>query len=196
MSRASGRPWAAALVGVVALASVQAQAQQPAPVSGASLWPKWGPFIDLEGKVGTKRNLGEADLFVPLWQNEHSMLFGDARFKADDQNSHEGNFGLGYRQMLNGGWNAGLYGFYDHRRSPNANLFDQLTFGAELLGTNFDFRANSYWPIGNTEQIVGGPITPPSTASVSGTSVTVSTAATMQLYEFALRGFEIGRAHV
>ncbi len=127
---------------------------------------------------------------MPVWQNEQSMLFGDFRFKADDQNSHEGNFGLGFRKMLDGGWSAGVYGFYDHRRSPNANLFDQLTFGAELLGTNFDVRANTYWPIGNVQQAVGGPVTPQSTASVSGSGLQVFTPATMQTMEFALRGFD------
>ena len=90
----------AALLSVVAFASVQANAQDASSLSVSSLWSKWGPFIDLEGKVGTKRNLGEADLFVPLWENERSMLFGDARFKADDQDSHEGNFGLGFRRTV------------------------------------------------------------------------------------------------
>jgi hypothetical protein len=118
------------------------------------------------------------------------MLFGDFRFKADDQNSHEGNFGMGFRQMLADGWNAGLYGFFDRRRSPNANLFNQLTFGAELLGTNFDVRANSYWPVGNTVQTVGGPVTNVATASVSGTTLVVNIPATMQTYEYALRGFD------
>jgi hypothetical protein len=92
--------------------------------------------------------------------------------------------------MVADGWNMGVYGFYDRRRSTNANLFDQFTAGAELLGTNFDFRANTYWPFGNTVQTVGGPVTGPSTASLSGTSVTVSTPATMQSYEYALRGFD------
>jgi hypothetical protein len=92
--------------------------------------------------------------------------------------------------MVADGWNMGLYGFYDHRRSPNANLFDQFTAGAELLGTNFDVRVNTYWPFGNTVQAVGGPVTPASTAIVSGTTVMVSTPATTQTYEYALRGFD------
>ena len=155
-----------------------------------TLWPKWGPFLDLGGQVGTKRNIGEATLFVPVWQDERAMLFGDFRFKADDQDSHEGNFGLGFRKMLGEGWNAGLYGFYDHRRTSTANLFNQFTVGAELLGTNFDFRVNTYWPFGNTQQPVGVATTGPSTASVSGSTLVVSTPATMQTYEYALRGFD------
>lgn len=151
---------------------------------------KWGAFLDIEGKVGTKRKLGEATLFVPLWQDESTMLFGDVRFKMDDQNSHEGNFGLGVRRMMADGWNAGLYGFFDRRHSPNDNMFNQLTFGAEVLGTNFDFRANTYWPVGNTVQAVGQPTQGPTTAAVSGGTLQVTTPAMLQRFEYALRGFD------
>jgi hypothetical protein len=178
------------LAGTVTAAKSPAQAQTPASEGTFTLWPKWGPFLDLEGKVGTKRDIGEADLFVPVWQDERAMLFGDVRFKADDQNGHEGNFGLGYRRMLDGGWNAGGYGYFDHRRTPTGNLFDQLTFGAELLGTNFDLRANTYWPIGVAAQPVGQPTVGASTATVSGTSLIVNTPAILQTMEYALRGFD------
>ncbi|MCX7361077.1 MAG: inverse autotransporter beta domain-containing protein [Alphaproteobacteria bacterium] len=151
---------------------------------------KWGSFLDIEGKVGTKRNLGEATLFVPLLQDERTMLFGDVRFKMDDQNSHEGNFGLGVRRMMAAGWNAGFYGFYDRRHSPNDNMFNQLTFGAEALGTHFDFRANSYWPVGNTVQAVGQPSTGPTVGAVSGSTLQVITPAVLQRFEYALRGFD------
>ncbi len=152
--------------------------------------PKWGAFLDIGGKVGTQRSIGQATLFVPVLQDERSMLFGDVRFQADDQNSQEGNFGLGARRMLAEGWNAGVYGFFDHRRTPLANLFNQLTFGAEMLGTNFDFRANTYWPVGAVSQAVGtaSPGTP--TASVVGSTVQVFTPATLQRVEYALRGFD------
>lgn len=151
---------------------------------------KWGTFLDIEGKVGIRRNLGEATLFVPLWQDESTMLFGDVRFKMDDQNSHEGNFGLGVRRMMADGWNAGLYGFFDRRHSPNDNMFNQFTFGAEVLGTNFDLRANTYWPVGNTVQAVGQPTQGPSTAAVSGGTLQVTTPAMLQRFEYALRGFD------
>jgi hypothetical protein len=151
---------------------------------------KWTAFLDLDGKVGTQRSLGQADLFVPLWQDHRTLLFGDARFQIDDQGSWEGNWGIGLRHMLDGGWNIGGYGYYDHRRSPNANYFDQLTFGAELLGTNLDFRANSYWPVGDTVQQVGSASTGPSTAAVQGSTLRVSTPATYATMEYALRGFD------
>jgi hypothetical protein len=45
---------------------------------------KWGPHIDLEGKAGTDRNLGEADLFIPLWQDDNTLSFGSMRARMDN----------------------------------------------------------------------------------------------------------------
>lgn len=111
---------------------------------------KWGPHIDLEGKAGTDRNLGETDLFIPLWQDDDTLTFGSIRARMDDNNSHEGNFGVGIRQMLDNNWNIGGYGYFDRRHSPHGNKFNQLTFGAEALSMDWDFRANAYFPIGTT----------------------------------------------
>jgi hypothetical protein len=114
---------------------------------------KWGPHIDFEGKPGTKRNLGEADLFVPLWQDEDTLLFGSFRARLDDNDSREGNFGIALRQMQNSGWNLGGYSYFDHRRSPYGNGFNQITLGAEALSFDWDLRANAYLPIGRTSHI-------------------------------------------
>jgi hypothetical protein len=76
------------VAGASVLPSVSQAQQGPTPDDAVSrLWPKWGPFIDLDGKVGTKRDLGAVNLFVPFWQDERSMLFGDGRFRADNQGS-------------------------------------------------------------------------------------------------------------
>jgi hypothetical protein len=129
--------------------------------------PKWGASIDFEGKLGTERHLGEADLFVPLAQDDRTLFFGNARFRIDDSDSKEGNFGLGLRHMHASGWNGGVYGYFDRRETTHDNDFNQLTFGAEALGMDFDLRANSYWPIGDTTKNADAL----STASLSGTSV-------------------------
>lgn len=172
-----------------ALATAPALAQQGDWQGPFAVTAKWGPFLDVEGMVGTKRSIGELDLFVPLGQDERTLLFSDVRFKADDQNSLEGNLGLGARHMLPGGWNVGGYGYFDRRRTPNYNYFNQLTFGAELLGTNFDFRANSYWPIGQTwvsTTTSGGP----ATAVVSGSALSVTIPGSTTSTEYALTGFD------
>ncbi|WP_254869698.1 inverse autotransporter beta domain-containing protein [Thalassospira sp. HF15] len=143
--------------------------------------PKWGPHLDLEGKGGTDRNLGETDLFIPLWQDQDTLTFTSLRARMDDNNSHEGNFGLGIRQMLDTGWNIGGYGYFDRRHSPYGNKFNQLTFGAEALSLDWDFRANAYMPIGTTQYLEDSL----STVDVSGTTLMYS-----QGEERALRGFD------
>jgi len=143
--------------------------------------PKWGPHLDLEGKAGTDRNLGETDLFIPLWQDQDTLTFTSLRARMDDNNSHEGNFGLGIRQMLDKGWNIGGYGYFDRRHSPYGNKFNQLTFGAEALSLNWDFRTNAYMPFGTTQYMEDSL----STVDVSGTTLMYS-----QGEEPAMRGFD------
>ncbi|MBN8197035.1 inverse autotransporter beta domain-containing protein [Thalassospira povalilytica] len=142
---------------------------------------KWGGHIDLEGKAGTDRNLGETDLFIPLWQDDDTLTFTSIRARMDDNNSHEGNFGLGIRQMLDTGWNIGGYGYFDRRHSPYGNKFNQLTFGAEALSLDWDFRANAYLPVGTTQYMEDSL----STVDVSGTTLMYR-----QGEERALRGFD------
>lgn len=128
---------------------------------------KWGAHIDIEGKGGTDRNLGEADLFLPLSQDARTLVFADIRTRIDDQSSREGNFGLGVRHMLESGWNLGGYGYFDRRRSEYDNYFNQVTVGAEALSQDWDFRVNGYLPVGrksyNEESF--------NTAEVSGSSI-------------------------
>ncbi|MEK9844721.1 inverse autotransporter beta domain-containing protein [Thalassospira sp.] len=142
---------------------------------------KWGGHIDLEGKAGTDRNLGESDLFIPLWQDDDTLTFTSIRARMDDNNSHEGNFGLGIRQMLDTGWNIAGYGYFDRRHSPYGNKFNQLTFGAEALSLDWDFRANAYVPIGTTQYMEDSL----STVDVSGTTLMYN-----QGEERALSGFD------
>src|SRR5215472_2257378 len=135
----------AAIISVVAVclaaAPAFAQTESSAPL-------KWGPFLDLEGKAGTQRNLGTGDLFVPFAQDSTSMLFADIRGRFDDHSDDEGNFGLGVRHMLESGWNLGVYGYYDRRHTELGSSFEQGTFGVEALSLDWDFRANLYQPIG------------------------------------------------
>ena len=142
---------------------------------------KWAPHIDLEGKAGTDRNLGETDLFIPLWQDDDTLSFGSIRARMDDNNSHEGNFGLGIRQMLDTGWNIGGYGYFDRRHSPYGNKFNQVTIGVEALSMDWDFRANGYVPIGTTSYMEDSL----STVDFSGASIMYT-----QGEERALRGFD------
>jgi hypothetical protein len=173
-----------AVASVLHVLPAAGQAAADGTVAGV---PKWGPWIDFEGKAGTKRNLGEADAFLPLAQSDDTLFFGNAKFRFDDRDSLEGNLGLGLRHMLDEGWNLGAYGYYDHRRSSNDESYHQLTFGAELLGRDVDFRANSYWPIGDKARDLGG--SQQSTAALNGAAVQVVTTGVTR-EERALRGFD------
>lgn len=144
--------------------------------------PKWTPHIDLEGKGGTDRNLGEADLFLPLAQNQDTLFFGNLRFRMDDTDSREGNFGLGLRHMLDSGWNLGGYGYFDRRRTEYGNYFHQGTFGIEALSMDWDFRANGYLPVGRTKHLIDSL----STVDFSGPSILYR-----QGEERALHGFDM-----
>lgn len=139
---------------------------QTASISPQST-PKWGAHLDLEGKVGNERQLGEGDLFVPLLQNDRTMLFGNIKARMDDDASSEGNFGVGVRHMLDAGINLGAYGFFDRRRTEHANYFNQVTLGLEALSTDWDLRGNVYLPEGRRSHNVDSL----NTATLEGTTV-------------------------
>jgi parallel beta-helix repeat protein len=159
---------------------------------------RWGPWVETGGQFGKGRSLGEMNLFVPLLQNSDTLVFTDLRGKFDNNDSVEGNFGLGIRHMLPSGWNLGAYGYYDIRRSPYGNNFHQLTLGAEALSEVFDLRANAYLPVGETERRMDlgatatvGPWS--SQAVLTGTSLAiqhqaVQTITTSYMVEKALAG--------
>lgn len=116
---------------------------------------KWGAHLDFEGRWGNARSLGDAGLFAPLWQDQTALLFTDIRGRFDSQDGREGNFGLGYRRMLANGWNLGVYGYYDVRRTSLGNMFNQATLGAEMLSADWDLRANVYAPFGARSRQIG-----------------------------------------
>ena len=162
-----------------------------APLSPAAAddAPKWGAHVDVGGWLGTKRNLGEIDLFVPLAQDARTLLFTDLRIHTDDDGGNEGNFGLGLRRMYASDWNLGAYAYYDRKRTEFGNYFNQATLGVEALGRDFDFRANAYLPFGELEKFVGA-TRGGSFASIVGTAVQVTTLGDTLSEERALKGFD------
>jgi parallel beta-helix repeat protein len=167
-------------------ADASPRAIKNAPVAEA---PKWGAHLDLEGKWGNRRALGDIGLFAPLWQSATSLFFTDIRGRLDDQDSREGNFGFGLRHMLPSGWNAGIYGYYDARRTGNGSFFQQATLGAEMLSPDFDLRVNGYLPFGKRERITGTAGSAPFAEFANGT-IEIVTPASTWIAERALRGFD------
>lgn len=131
---------------------------------------KWQGHVEAEGRWGTQRSLGEAGLFIPVWQDEDTLLSADIRHRIDDANSQEGNYGLSLRQLLpDDGVILGGYAFFDRRRTPNANVFHQLTLGAEALWADYEARLNLYIPENNVKQLT--PVT--SRAVIVGSNIQV-----------------------
>lgn len=146
---------------------------------------RWGPHLDVEAAPGSRRSLGELDLFLPVSQDASSLVFANVRARFDDHDGHEGNLGIGLRRMTESGFNLGGYGYFDRRRSETGNRFNQVTVGAEALGRDWDFRANGYVPVGEKARDLGP--NGPSTATFTANTVVVSTAHTE---ERALKGFD------
>lgn len=145
---------------------------------------QWLPHLDFEAKLGNKRNLGEADLFLPLAQDARTLYFANVRTRIDNEGSREGNLGLGVRRMLENGWNLGTYGYFDRRRSSDTGFYyNQATLGVEALGPDFDLRANAYMPVGTRSHDLGNV----STAALSGSMVQVTT---LNRQERSLQGFD------
>ncbi|MEM9631327.1 MAG: inverse autotransporter beta domain-containing protein [Pseudomonadota bacterium] len=148
---------------------------------------KWSPHIEFGGKAGTKRNIGEVQVFAPILQNNDRLFFADVRGMLDSDDAKEFNAGLGVRQIIQGRWIAGVYGFYDQRLSDTGNRFHQLTFGAEAMTAGASLRANVYIPIGKT--VYSAPSS--DSVSVGSSSITVR-----EGQERAMKGvdFEAGLA--
>lgn len=156
---------------------------------------KWQGYVEFLGKPGTERSLGQADLFIPLIQNDSSLVFFNLRGQADDRSNEEYNLGLGYRQLYDQ-WIIGGYGYFDHRSTQNNNSFYQGTIGVEALSEQWDFRANGYIPESTEKRVnaLSG-TTILNTANVvqagANISVNLSTLQTTTLVkERALPGFD------
>lgn len=109
------------------------------------------PRVEAGGKLGTERSLGTGEYWVPLSQGHDRVLYGDLRFMADDAENNEGNLGIGYRQIVEapvaGQAIAGAHVWADRRRSARGNVFYQTAAGVELMGRDWDARANAYIPL-------------------------------------------------
>lgn len=152
---------------------------------------KYQTRTDLIYKYSNNRTVGRAELFLPFYQTNKSLVFTDIRYWLDNKSNNEGNLGLGYRQIFDDEYILGGYGFYDRRKSEYNNVFTQATIGAELLTLNYDFRANLYSPIGTTEKSIGNGSSSYSNSYVLNGYNVVYTKQTSISSEYALKGYDI-----
>tara|TARA_R110002020_G_scaffold116694_3_gene267341 strand:- start:818 stop:1771 length:954 start_codon:yes stop_codon:yes gene_type:complete len=157
-------------------------------IDGLAGGTKWRPYVEFTAAPGG-RTMGQVNLFAPLAQDGDSLLFADLRASAWTDDVQEGNFGLGYRQMVPGGFFGtdaifGVYGFVDARRSTYDNMFYQGTLGVELMTEALEFRANAYMPGGR--QYTVGSVGP--AVVLDGRDIIYSGSS---LVERALPGFDV-----
>jgi len=103
--------------------------------------------------------------------------FLDLRAHVFDDGKIATNVGIGVRQ-ISGCRVYGLNGYYDYRNTKKIH-YNQVGFGLETLGKRWDFRVNTYLPMGKK-------ITAPYDAAFvefSGNNMIIS-----QKYQFAMRG--------
>ena len=130
---------------VVAIVIVSVPARAMGDLGGSGKFTGWW---ELGGYYGTDdSSRGEAVLFTPLMQSATTLFFLDARGKFFEDDVQEGNFALGYRQMMTSGWNLGAWAGWDVRDTEENNTFHQVSFGLEALSERFDVRVNGYVPL-------------------------------------------------
>lgn len=112
---------------------------------------KWDVWLSGEGAYSEDSALGDFNSFIPLNQDDSSLSYLNLLAKSDDDLT-EAQAGFGYREIINDDWAVGGYGFYGNKRTENNNHFSQLTLGAEVVSFDWDFRFNTYIPIGDKEK--------------------------------------------
>jgi len=138
-------------IAFLTITPVRAGGDIGAPVGSPNKFVGWW---ELGGYYGTDdSSRGEIVLFTPLMQSATTLFFLDARGKFFEDDVQEANVALGYRQMMPSGWNLGLWGGWDIRETTNDNTFNQISFGIEALSERFDFRANGYVPLEDSETV-------------------------------------------
>ncbi len=153
-------------------------------VAGQQAGVKWQPWLEIGGFTGTDNvSRGEAALFVPLFQREDRMVFTEIRGKLFTEGSREGNLALGYRQMLDSGWNLGGWVGFDARTSESDNRFRQVAAGLEALSADWDFRFNGYYPLSDAKTY-----DTPVSAELIGNQLFINGAAEVPLHGVDLEG--------
>jgi hypothetical protein len=105
----------------------------------------WGGISYQTGPgIGYRESYTAFEGFVPVYQSEAGLLFGDLRALLTNDALVDANLGGGYRYFSFEGdriWGGNL--FWDLRDTGH-HTFNQVGFGFESLGRNWDTRANVY----------------------------------------------------
>lgn len=126
---------------------------------------------EIEGEMGVNARVGHIAFktfgrngslsyieALPYVMMDEHMLFTDIRLFTSNDLDPGGNFGLGYRYLMND-WDRvfGASLWYDADRTTGT-LFNQTGLSLETYGQYVDGRANFYLPVGDTQQNISSAI--------------------------------------
>jgi len=160
-----------------AVAPVATPAQAMAPIDA----PKWMPYIDIGGGVGSGLAIGRATAFVPFWQDLDSLMFARFGMETGRRNTDNNfNIGLGYRTKIDNEWILGGFAGFDSSQTDFNHTFNQFSFGLEAMSADWDVRANAY-----LAKKTNRPIDNKFELAIQDTTIAI-----LQAQEAALSGFD------
>ena len=112
-----------------------------------ALADKWDPSIDAIGRADSDGGGGALDLFVPLYQDDDTLLFANALGGLDSDSQIGTALGLGLRLQIDESVILGGYVYGDWLRSAYDNSFFQVTGGLEAMAEDWDLRVTGYLPV-------------------------------------------------
>jgi hypothetical protein len=140
---------------------------------------------DIGDGVGYDRGFSYLEGFIPVYQpNETSVVFSDLRVvNFDDASRWEFNAGGGYRTYFDlFDVVLGVNAFYDGRHT-DANFFNQIGIGGELLFNWWELRANGYYVVGDHRKLASD--TGPVIGGFAGNQVLINR---LQVFDVAMSG--------
>lgn len=105
------------------------------------------PIAELEGALTYGTGIGSIGITFPFTLDDGSYFFVEGRGGVAEDSVRFGSFGAGLRKRLDNGIVLGGYGYYDVLRSAHGNTFQQVSLGAEAIGSVFEGRTNIYLPL-------------------------------------------------
>ncbi len=154
--------------------------------------PEYNGRVDIEGRLGSTRDIVETSVFMPVACSADILLFSDLRLKGDGRDNREGNVALGLRQLHTSGI-AGGYVYFDRRKSGDTDKYhSQITAGAEWLAEDWEVRGNVYVPTTGKKEASTGPAAGSAISDpfLQGTGIFIRAAGAQILEERPMHGFD------